>query len=116
MCSSDLHRQNHIAVLTAHIHIAQAIVGNVPDKANEFVVCAVVHADALNRGCWPRVKAIFLGQHVGIKENNKYLVIRYQKASKYKAALLAYACSCSYIITRLFKFALSAYSACQAGS
>ena len=38
------HRQNHVAVFAANVNITQTIVGDRPDKGNEFVVCCVVHA------------------------------------------------------------------------
>ena len=37
------HGQDDITVLAAHIDIAQAVVGDVPDKGDEFIVYAVIH-------------------------------------------------------------------------
>ena len=42
------HWQDHITILTAHIDIAQAVIGNTPDKRNQFVVYAVIHLVVLS--------------------------------------------------------------------
>ena len=50
--SDDRHRQNHIAVLAAHIHIPQAIIGDAPDEINHRDKHASVHPfDLLNLRC-----------------------------------------------------------------
>ena len=41
--TDDRHRQNHITVFTAHIHISQAIVCDAPYKTNYLIMHLIVH-------------------------------------------------------------------------
>jgi hypothetical protein len=39
----DEHRQDHVAVLAAHVDIAQAVVGDGPDEGDKLVVNGQIH-------------------------------------------------------------------------
>ena len=45
------HRQNDVAVLAAHIEIAQHIVGNAPNKVGNAIELVVLHGSSLG-GCY----------------------------------------------------------------
>ena len=42
------HRQNHVAVFAAHVHVAQHIVGNAPNKVDKRRVKLIIHHDFFN--------------------------------------------------------------------
>ena len=46
--ANDGHRQNHVAVFAAHVHVAQHIVGNAPNKVNKRRVKLIIHHDFFN--------------------------------------------------------------------
>ena len=41
------HRQNHITILATHIHIAQTVISNAPNKAHNLVVNLIIHISNL---------------------------------------------------------------------
>ena len=42
--AQDGHRQDDVAVLAADVDVAQHVVGDAPDEADDLVVCSLVHA------------------------------------------------------------------------
>ena len=47
------HRQDHVAVLAAHVQVAQDVVGDAPDVVRDPVEVAVAHVGAAaRRGLW----------------------------------------------------------------
>lgn len=46
--TDDRHRQNDIAILPAHINVAQAVVRDAPDKADNRVIRLIIHTSDIS--------------------------------------------------------------------